>query len=98
MGAPSVSREVLADFLRIHDPGQVTLLDNILATLPDSRAVAAFEERYGAAGGLTAPELDVRSRFFNPLKALYSKSYIPPVAGALPANCVHRFSLPQQSS
>jgi hypothetical protein len=96
--AVRVDRAVLADFLRIHDPALLVNIEDILLTLQDWGAVASFETRYGAVGGLTAPELDARSRFFDPLKALYSPTTLPPVAGAMPAKCLHRVPAPAQTS
>lgn len=92
---PLPDKATLEDFLRIHDPHRINELDAIYSAMSDLPSVLNLEARYGAPGGLTAPELDVRSRFFNPRKALYAAASLPPIAGAQPFECLHRVPIPK---
>ena len=53
-----------------------------------------LEADYAAPGGLTKPYLDLRSVYFDPARALYSCTSLPPVPCAKPADCLHRISVP----
>lgn len=83
-------RALLTDFLRVYDP--LADVDALLASLPPDRdaALAAVEARYAAPGHFATVEWNVRSAFFNPLKALYEEGLLPPVPEVLPLDNIHK--------
>jgi hypothetical protein len=89
-------RERLRDFFRIHDPARLARLDDVCAvvTAAGPEGEVRLEEEYDARGGITAPHLDIRSVFFDPRRALYSSTTLPPVPGARPTECLFFFPKP----
>lgn len=69
------------------------MLGAMAAAGPD--AETGLEKEYDAPGGLTAPHLDVRSIYFDPRRALYSSTTLPPYPAARPSECLFFFPKPK---
>jgi hypothetical protein len=86
---PGGARDLLADFFRLYDPARLPRVEELAAGADASAGgpaslFAQLEAEYDAPDFFSSTAFNFRSRFFDPLAALYEPGVLPPVPAVRP--------------
>jgi hypothetical protein len=83
---PSTLEDLITDFLLQHDPARLPQAAGLAAQYADApqQLQHALEQQYNAPRHFATVAFNFRSRFFDPLAALYDPHLAPPVPGVRP--------------